>query len=165
MDPKTILDNYTRVLTQHYFDMNGRVGRAEFWYFMLAVFVFAVIAALLESLTFLPVRSLYDLAMLLPVAGMGARRLQDTGHDGRLVWVFLLFAFVSEVISVILAIATFGLGFLSFLLFGPLLGLIHLALLVASLAMLWFWCQPGDPAPTAYGPPPPVFDPAPLKPA
>ena len=49
MDPQAIFDNYRRAVTQHYFDMAGRVGRSEFWYFVLANFVFAIIAAILQS--------------------------------------------------------------------------------------------------------------------
>src|ERR1700729_7047 len=79
MDPQAIFDNYRRIVTRHYFDMTGRVGRSEFWYFVLANFVFAVIAAILQSVTFLPLLAIYNLAMILPSAGMGARRLQDTG--------------------------------------------------------------------------------------
>ena len=49
------------------------------------------------------------------------------------------------------------------LILGPALalsGLISLALLVVSVVLIYFWCQPGDPLPNAYGPPPPNFDPA-----
>jgi uncharacterized membrane protein YhaH (DUF805 family) len=33
-----------------------------------------------------------------------------------------------------------------------------------AVVLIYFWCQPGDPASNAYGPVPPVFDPA-VKPA
>jgi uncharacterized membrane protein YhaH (DUF805 family) len=75
MDPKAIFDNFRRTVTEHYFDMNGRVGRSQFWYFVLANVVFAIAAAILQSVTFLPLAAVYNLAMLLPGAGMGARRL------------------------------------------------------------------------------------------
>ena len=32
--------------------------------------------------------------------------------------------------------------------------------LVVSVVLIYFWCQPGDPLPNAYGPPPPMFDPS-----
>src|SRR5436305_1178753 len=82
MDLQAIFDNFRRTVTEHYFDMHGRVGRSQFWYFVLVNFVFAIVAAILQSVTFLPLAALYNLAMLLPAAGMGARRLQDTGRDG-----------------------------------------------------------------------------------
>jgi uncharacterized membrane protein YhaH (DUF805 family) len=160
MDPQAIFDNYRRTVTEHYFDMNGRVGRAQFWYFVLANFVFAIVAAVLQSVTFLPLLALYNLAMLLPAAGMGARRLQDTGRDGKLVWIFIIAGFVSQFISMMAMMSVFALGFLSFFLFGPIVMLINLAFLVACIVLIYFWCQPGDPGPNSYGPPPPVFDPS-----
>jgi uncharacterized membrane protein YhaH (DUF805 family) len=160
MDPQAIFDNYRRAVTQHYFDMTGRVGRSEFWYFVLANFVFYLIAAILGRVAFLPLAPLYALATLLPAAGMGARRLQDIGRDGKLVWIFIIAGFISQLISLMAMMSWFVLGFLSFLFFGPLLVLINLAFLIASLVLIYFWCQPGDPNSNAYGPPPSVFDPS-----
>lgn len=158
MDPQAIFDNYRRAVTQHYFDMAGRVGRPEFWYFALANFVFAVIAAILQRVTFLPLLAIYNLAMILPAAGMGARRLQDTGRDGKLVWVFIISGFISQLLAAMAMMSTFALGFLAFLFLGPLVMLINLAFLIACIVLIYFWCQPGDAGSNAYGPPPPVFD-------
>ncbi|HTC83812.1 MAG TPA: DUF805 domain-containing protein, partial [Rhizomicrobium sp.] len=131
---------------------------------VLANFVGAILAAILQSVIFLPLLAIYDLAILLPTAGMGARRLQDTGRDGKLVWIFIIAGFVSQFCAMLAMVSFFSLGFLSFLLFGPLLILINLALAIACIVLIYFWCQPGDPGDNAYGPPPPVFDPA-AKPA
>lgn len=160
MDPHTVFENYRRAVTQHYFDMNGRVGRPEFWYFVLANFVIAVIVAILTRLTFLPLLAIYNLAMILPAAGMGARRLQDTGRDGKLVWIFIIAGFISQLIAAMAMMSFLVMGLLSFLFFGPLVMLINLAFLLACIVLIYFWCQPGDPGPNAYGPVPPVFDPA-----
>ena len=160
MDIQAIFDNYRRTITEHYFDMHGRVGRAQFWYFMLAVLVGAILASILQSVTFIPLLAIYHLAMLLPVAGMGARRLQDIGRDGKLVWIFIFAGFISLFLWTLAAISFFTLGFLSFLFFGPLLSLLHLALAIACLVLIYFWCQPGHPGDNMYGPPPPVFDPS-----
>jgi len=163
MDPHAVFENFRRTVTEHYFDMNGRVGRAQFWYFVLAYIVFAFAALILQSVIFLPVLGLYHLALLLPCAGMGARRLQDIGRDGKLIWIFIFAAFVSQLLSVVSAISALSLGWFGFLIFGPsiaLLGLLNLAVLVAMVVLIYFWCQPGDPGPNAYGPPPPVFDPS-----
>jgi uncharacterized membrane protein YhaH (DUF805 family) len=163
MDPHAVFENFRTTVTEHYFDMNGRVGRPQFWYFVLANFVFAIVAAILQGITFLPLAALYNLAMLLPAAGMGARRLQDTGRDGKLIWIFIFAAFVSQLLSVVSALSAMSMGFLGFLVFGPslaLLFLINIAVLVAMVVLIYFWCQPGDPGANAYGPPPPVFDPS-----
>jgi len=163
MDPHAVFENFRTTVTEHYFDMNGRMGPPQFWYFVLANFVFAIVAAILQGITFLPLAALYNLAMLLPAAGMGARRLQDTGRDGKLIWIFIFAAFVSQLLSVVSALSAMSMGFLGFLVFGPslaLLFLINIAVLVAMVVLIYFWCQPGDPGANAYGPPPPVFDPS-----
>jgi uncharacterized membrane protein YhaH (DUF805 family) len=160
MDPHAIFENYRRAVTQHYFDMAGRVGRPEFWYFVLANFVIAIVAAILQNVTFLPLLAIYNLAMILPTAGMGARRLQDTGRDGRLVWIFIIAGFVSQALSAMAMMSFLAMGFLSVLFFGPIIGLINLAFLIACIVLIYFWCQPGDPGANAYGPPPPTFDPS-----
>jgi len=158
MDPQAIFDNFRRTVTEHYFDMTGRVGRPQFWYFVLANFVFGLIAAILQSVTFLPLLAIYNLAMILPSAGMGARRLQDTGRDGRMIWIFIIAGFLSQILAAIAMMSFLAVGLLAVLLFGPLVMLINLAFLVACVALIWLCCQPGDPGPNAYGPPPPVFD-------
>jgi len=163
MDPQAVFENFRRTVTEHYFDMNGRVGRAQFWYFVLAYIVLAFAALILQSVIFLPVLGLYHLALLLPCAGMGARRLQDIGREGKLIWIFIFAAFVSQLTTVITALGATSMGFLGFLVFGPslaLLFLINIAVLVAMVVLIYFWCQPGDPGSNAYGPPPPVFDPS-----
>ena len=85
MDPKALTENFRRTITEHYFDMKGRVGRGQFWSFVLACVAVDLIAAVLQSITFLPIAALVGLALLLPSAGMGARRLQDIGRNGQLV--------------------------------------------------------------------------------
>jgi uncharacterized membrane protein YhaH (DUF805 family) len=164
MDLQAIFDNWRNTITDHYFDMNGRVGRSQFWYFVLANIAIAIVVAIVGSIIFLPLRALFVLATLLPMAGMGARRLQDTGRDGKLVWVFLVAGFISQVISGMAMLSILTLGFLGFLFFGPLVMLINLAFFAASIVLIYFWVQPGDPGSNAYGPPPPTFDPA-VKPA
>jgi len=160
MDLQAIFDNWRSTVTDHYFDMNGRVGRSQFWYFVAANIAIAIVVAIVQSITFLPLVVIFNLAMLLPTTGMGARRLQDTGRDGKLVWIFLIAAFISSFVSLVAALSIAALGFLGFLFFGPLAILIHLVLLAACIVLIYFWVQPGDPGSNAYGPPPPVFDPS-----
>jgi len=160
MDPQAIFENFRRTVTEHYFDMNGRVGRSQFWYFVLAYAAFAIVAAILSVIIFLPVLQLYHLAMLLPSAGMGARRLQDIGHDGKLIWIVIFAAFVSQLAAVI---SVLSIGWLGFLVFAPslaILFLVNMAVLAATVVLIYFWIQPGNPDTNAYGPPPPVFDPS-----
>jgi uncharacterized membrane protein YhaH (DUF805 family) len=155
MDWKAIFENFRRAVADHYFDLSGRVGRPEFWYFVLV----NVAISLVLSIILHPVGALYNLAMILPGAGMGARRLQDTGRDGRLVWLLLIMIVIWSVAVLMTALAFAVTGPFG-LLFLPGLGLLGIASFAVTLVLLWFWCQPGDPNANAYGPPPPVFDPS-----
>ena len=159
MDPQAIFDNFRRTVTEHYFDMNGRVGRTQFWYFVLAYVVIAIGLSLVQmAVFFLPLMGLFGLAMLLPFAGMGARRLQDVGKNGQLIWVLLIPSFLIQ-LSSLLVWGPFGaLGFLAF--YFTIGWLLNLVALIAAIVAIYFWCQPGDPGSNAYGPPPPVFDPS-----
>ena len=56
---------------------------------------------------FLPLGELYNLAVLLPAAGIGARRLQDTGRNGKLVWALFMLAAISQILAVITAFTVF----------------------------------------------------------
>jgi len=159
MDVQAIFENFRRTVTEHYFDMNGRVGRAQFWYFALAYIVIAIGLAVVQvALFFLPLSALFGLAMLLPCAGMGARRLQDVGKNGQLIWVLLIPSFLIQLVGLLMWGPLGALGFLAFYL--TIGWLLNLVALVAAVAAIYFWCQPGDPGPNAYGPPPPVFDPS-----
>ena len=162
MDPQALIGLFRRIITQHYFDMHGRVGRAEFWYFVLCCVVVGILAAILTMATFLPFSAMVGLALLLPTAGMGARRLQDVGQNGQLVWLLIIPSFIVQLFG-LLVWGPFGaLGFMAFYLtIGWLLNLIAL---IAMIAAIYFWIQPGNPGDNAYGPPPPAFDPS-AKPA
>ena len=154
MDLNAIVENFKDTLTNHYFDMKGRIGRERFWYFVLAVFVVQIVAAIVQSIVWiLPVSALVSLALLLPMAGMGARRLQDTGRDGNLVWIGIIPAALSALFRLFI-FGPFGIfGALAFAFtIGPIPGL---ASLIAAIVLIYFWCQPGDAGPNAYGEPPP----------
>ena len=154
MDPQalaqTVLEIFRRTVTEHYFDMNGRVSRAEFWYFILGCFVVSLAAAFLDVVVhtgLLP--SAVGLALLLPLAGIGARRLQDTGKNGSSVWIAIVPIAINRVLTFLFALS--GLGLVGSPFFGGLIGLVTL------LAVIWigYLCaQPGVAGPYQYGPEP-----------
>ena len=160
MDLQAIFDNFVRIVRDHYFDLHGRVGRAEFWYFVLAYLVLELLASVLSGITGLPLALLFNLGLLLPAAGMGARRLQDVGRDGRLVWIPVVGGFAVQVYSAMAAVGAWFMGWFSWVLFGPLLGVIGTIVFVSWCVLLYFWIQPGDQSDNQYGPSPPVFDPS-----
>jgi uncharacterized membrane protein YhaH (DUF805 family) len=160
MDLQAVFDNFVRIVRDHYFDLHGRVGRAEFWYFVLAYVVLELLASILGGITGLPLALLYNLGLLLPAAGMGARRLQDSGRDGRLVWIPVIGGFAVQVYSAMAAVGFWLMGWFSWVLFGPLLGIIGLAVAISWVVLIYFWIQPGEPGDNRYGPPPPIFAPS-----
>lgn len=160
MDLQVLWDNFWDTVSNHYFDMHGRVGRSQFWYFVLVYFGIAILAGVLQAIVWLPLTAIFNLAMLLPTMGMGARRLQDTGRDGRLVWLgFILFA-LTQIMGALTAMSIMTFGAIGAVPFAPGLGLVGLANLVVGVILIWFWVQPGNPGPNAYGPEPVRFDPA-----
>ena len=159
MDVQAVFDNFKNTITNHYFDMRGRTGRSQFGYYVLAYVVGVILASILGNILHLPLEELYNLALLLPFMGLGARRLQDIGRNGQLMWLMVILWGVTQIVGIITAMAfAFGdwLGFL----FTPGLGVAGIASLVLGIVLIWFWCQPGDPGPNAFGPVPPVFDPS-----
>jgi uncharacterized membrane protein YhaH (DUF805 family) len=152
MDLNAIVENFRTTVTRHYFDMAGRVGRERFWYFVLACVVVQIGAAILQSVVFLPIAALAGLALLLPMAGMGARRLQDTGRNGNLVWLAVIPAALGQLVQLFF-FGPFGIfgAVVYALTVGPLLGM---AGFIAAIVLIYFWCQPGDAGSNAYGPPP-----------
>ncbi len=86
MDFQAIFDNYKRTITEHYFDMSGRVGRAQFWYFVLANLIATLLAEIVGGILNAPVGEFYTLAVLFPATCLAARRLQDIGRNGMLAW-------------------------------------------------------------------------------
>jgi len=168
MDFNAIIEMFRRNVTEHYFDMSGRVGRKEFWFFALACVVVLIAAAIIDAIIgFGILRPLVGLALLLPTAGIGARRLQDTGRNGTLVWILVILSAIMQVVALLTALAgPFGaLAFLGlFLMFGWLIMLISLAALVMAIVLIYFWIQPGTAGPNQYGPQPPEFSPVPAAP-
>lgn len=152
MDLNAIVGNFRDTVTNHYFDMQGLVGRERFWYFLLACALVEIAAGILQAALFLPVAAVVLLALLLPIAGMGARRLQDSGRDGKLVWIGLIPVALSQLFRLFFfgPFGVFGAVAYAFTI-GPLLGL---ASLIGTIVLIYFWCQPGDAASNNYGAPP-----------
>jgi uncharacterized membrane protein YhaH (DUF805 family) len=154
-DPQAVIRIFQDAVTNHYFDLNGRVRRRDFWYFVLACFVVGLVAAIVGSILFYGlITSLVSLALLLPMAGMGARRLQDIGRDGSLVWALIVPVAIMNVISLLISLTGpfAALGFLAF--YFTIGWIINLVALVALIAMIYFWVQPGTAGANQYGPDP-----------
>lgn len=83
-----IMNWYLKVLRK-YADFGGRARRKEYWMFVLFNLIFAVVAAILDSMlgSSMLIYGLYGLAMLIPSLAVTVRRLHDIGKSG---WMFLI---------------------------------------------------------------------------
>jgi uncharacterized membrane protein YhaH (DUF805 family) len=146
MDVNKLWQNFLDTVTNHYIDFNGRVGRTQFWYYVLVVVVLTVGVGIVGSLTTRLLSSLFSLALLLPNLGMGVRRLHDIGKPG----IYILLPIVPSVLAV---------AFLFTIILWPLAMLCWLATLAAMVLLIYWYIQPGAPDANTYGPPPAEFSP------
>jgi len=166
MDPNAVIEVFRRNVTEHYFDTKGRVRRQEFWYFVLAAFVASIGARLIDLVLGLHLLGpLIGLALLLPMTGLGIRRLQDTGRNGTLVWVWTGLYALLMVLSLfsILFVATASYGaygynpygaFAGAVMFAGLVSLVGFVTLVVAIVLIYFWAQPGTAGENQHGPDP-----------
>jgi len=80
---------WKQVVLERYTKFDGRSGRPEFWWYVLANFIISIVLNLVSQvsdiLVILPL--LYGLAVLIPGIAVAIRRLHDTGKSG---WFLLL---------------------------------------------------------------------------
>ena len=160
MDFNKLWQNFMDTVQNHYMDFAGRVPRAQFWYYILVAVVISVAAAIVGGVVGTTlVSAVVSLGLLLPNAGMAARRMQDTGRNGQLVWIWVIVGAIYGVISLLIGLAG-PFGAVAFLAFFFTIGwLINLAMLVITIAIIYFCAQPGTAGDNVYGPPPPAWTP------
>ncbi len=151
-DLNRAIQYFQTVVTKHYSDFQGRVARRDFWTYVLIYVALAVIVAIVQALVGFELLALLQLALLLPTAGVIARRLQDTGKNGSLVWLLMVPVLISSAVTFVAAITLSGLGLVVILF--PLLALLSLISLIAGIVLIYLCAQPGTPGPNAYGPQP-----------
>ena len=66
-----------------YVDFSGRASRPEYWWFVLAYIIMAVVSGFINRYLYV----LVILAFLLPLVAAGVRRLHDVGKSGW--WLFI----------------------------------------------------------------------------
>lgn len=89
--------NFTEAITsglQNYFNFSTRARRSAYWYWLLFVTLVVVVATLIDMAVFprvgvSPIRSLTNLALLVPGIAVGVRRLHDIDRTGW--WLLLIF--------------------------------------------------------------------------
>lgn len=138
-------------LKEKYIDVKGRASRSEYWWFILAYIIGAVVVALLGVRM---LSGLYTLAMIAPLAAVGFRRLQDMGKPGwyMLIWIGmgLLTSLAAPPMALDPSMATeFPSTFRIVL--GGVMSLVQLGL---SIMFIYWLTRPSQPETNAYGPPP-----------
>ena len=141
---------FMNVVTQHYFDFNGRARRAEFWWFILVYVIGAILVSAVGGLIGLrqPLSLLYSLGLLAPHLGVTIRRLHDTNRTGWLV----LIAWVPGIVWEILVAGAVMMG--SFVGVAMISGLFGLIFLAGVIVLIYFLAQPGTAGSNDYGPDP-----------
>lgn len=158
MDVNKLWQNFLDTVTNHYLDFDGRVGRPQFWYYILVQFVIGIGVGIVASILHLyGLSSLYGLALFAPTLGMIARRFHDVGKPTSWVLILAIPLILQLVLGLFALLSVFFLPLL--LLFAGLAMLVGLLSLIAAVVVIYFCAQPGDAAANAYGPPPPVWTP------
>lgn len=139
-------------LTQKYAGFAGRASRSEYWWFALAYIIGAVILSLIGLWV---LQLIYVLALIVPIAAAGFRRLQDTGRPGWYIFIPVGLSLLSYVLMPAPTVVEpgqvpemTGMGGMGLL---ALLGIVQL---VVAILFIWWLTRPSQPETNNYGPPP-----------
>ncbi len=166
------LQEAVKQVLRKYADFNGRAARSEYWWWVLATFIFGMALGTLDAFIVSiidqewassPLTTIFHLAILLPNLAVSARRLHDIGKSGWWVLVWFVLAVIGWIPAVV--------GFVLWLLGGALEGQFDsgsfvplivggaITLLLALGLLLWIilWmARQGESGPNRYGPDPRV---------
>lgn len=81
-----LISNFMNIVTGKYFCFNGRAGRAEFWLWILAIFIVSAVLGIVPKIGSI-LSGVWTLVVLLPTLGVTARRLHDRNKSG---WLILI---------------------------------------------------------------------------
>jgi uncharacterized membrane protein YhaH (DUF805 family) len=153
-DIRTVARVFASAVFQHYFDMTGRVSRREFSSFMAGALAVFVLVAIIDWATQMQLPGiLVELALLPPIAGMGARRLHDSGRPGALVFLLVIPMATICVFSLLFWFIPFN--EVSLFWYGTgLRRFTELTAFVALIALIYLWLQPGTEGDNLFGPSP-----------
>ncbi|MGB7880315.1 MAG: DUF805 domain-containing protein [Ilumatobacteraceae bacterium] len=79
-----LIENWKLVVLERYAKFDGRAGRGEFWWFVLANFLVFVVLAILVQISgiFWILYVGYALAIIVPSIAVAIRRLHDSNKSG-----------------------------------------------------------------------------------
>jgi uncharacterized membrane protein YhaH (DUF805 family) len=84
-----LIENWKLVVLQRYAKFDGRAGRAEFWWYVLANFIVLIALSILAGAAdiFWILYVVYGIGTFIPSLAVAIRRLHDTDKSG---WFILL---------------------------------------------------------------------------
>ena len=94
-----------------YVDFKGRASRSEYWYFVLALGLIAILIAFVEISTGMidsidsegPLSIIFSAITILPSLSVAARRLHDRGHSGwNQLWILTIIGIIPILIMLML---------------------------------------------------------------
>jgi uncharacterized membrane protein YhaH (DUF805 family) len=162
MNPNMSPVDFAKRPLEKYADFSGRAPRAEFWWYVLAVFILSIVAKIIDSLLGMHVWGPYGLVsvivwlgLLVPNIAVSVRRLHDTNRTG---W-WLLVPVVPYCLAFVLGGAAMMGGAASGSPAGMMAGagIAWLFLMIGAvgwIVLLVFYCLPGTPGDNRYGPNP-----------
>lgn len=138
----------------------GRASRAEYWWFMLFLFLGGSAAGVIDAALFgegaFVFGAAFSLATLLPALAVGWRRMHDSGRSGlHLVYPLIVMAGIASFGAVVMGIPEGPVQDASMI----VLAFAGLVFAISPLLVLWWLTRPSDPNPNRYGPPPPEVTP------
>ena len=157
-----MLDAVKSVLTQ-YFGFSGRARRSEFWFWVLATILVAIVIALIESLMMGipsnvtgPISTIYILLIFIPGLAVSFRRLHDIGRTGWWIGGFFLAVIVFLIImaSISFGMVTGSASINNLTAFGFILIAALFGAFIYWIVLLVFFCQDSVAGPNKYGPNP-----------
>jgi uncharacterized membrane protein YhaH (DUF805 family) len=103
-----MVEYFKLVVFERYALFDGRAGRAQYWWFVLANIIVSVVLQILTSAlsAFFILSILYSLALIIPGLAVAIRRLHDTNRSGW--WVLISLVPLVGVIILIVFLATDG---------------------------------------------------------
>jgi len=99
-----LIEIYKTVILKKYAEFNGRSRRREFWMFILANIIVAIVLGIIAGIIharFLSI--LYSLAVIVPNIAIGIRRMHDINKSG--FWILVgIIPFIGWIWFIILAV-------------------------------------------------------------
>ncbi len=137
-----MIEYYKEVVFDNYFNFSTRARRSEYWYFILANFIIAIILTIIDKVLGIGIlNNVYNIAVFVPTLAVAVRRLHDIGKSGSLILIFYALIGLLLLTMTLSGMTSPGIGF-----FGLLM-----VILGFSIWMIVLFCREGELGENNYG--------------